>query len=344
MKSNSNVSKAIEALETTPKSEKLKRFESKIPKEEKDRIRNVVKELSKLQPAKVLCAILFNWTCIIVAIYAGSTINNLFLTIFFVFFIASRQHALLAMMHDAAHFRFVENPKLNDLISDIFCAFPHFITTLKYRGSHLKHHKHLNTDRDPDWKAKKGKKDWEFPKTKKEILILLCYHLIGYGGYLFISQLYRYGVNNSAAKNHRPGAIDRVFRITYYILVISVFSYFEVWSSFLIYWTIPLFTVLPFLLRLRSMAEHFGLERTEELNSTRNVKVNILERIFIASQSVYYHLDHHLYPSVPYYNLRKLHQTLMKNPEYAANAANSRSYLGSNSNSVLSELSQPQRG
>jgi fatty acid desaturase len=33
-----------------------------------------------------------------------------------------------------------------------------------------------------------------------------------------------------------------------------------------------------------------------------------------------YHIEHHLYPSVPVFRLRKLHHTLLQNPEYAARA------------------------
>jgi fatty acid desaturase len=36
--------------------------------------------------------------------------------------------------------------------------------------------------------------------------------------------------------------------------------------------------------------------------------------------NVHYHVDHHPYPSVPYYNLPRLHTLLLTQPEYVARA------------------------
>ncbi len=39
---------------------------------------------------------------------------------------------------------------------------------------------------------------------------------------------------------------------------------------------------------------------------------NRLERILVAPLNVGYHLEHHLYPSVPFYRLEELHRRLMR--------------------------------
>ena len=39
------------------------------------------------------------------------------------------------------------------------------------------------------------------------------------------------------------------------------------------------------------------------------------------------HLDHHIFPSVPFYNLKKLHEILLKDPAYVA-FAGAKEYKG----------------
>ena len=86
---------------------------------------------------------------------------------------------------------------------------------------------------------------------------------------------------------------------------------------------------------IRSVAEHFGeLAYDSLLTSTRTVKANAIERFLIAPHNVGYHLEHHLYPAVPYYNLPKLHDLLMETEEYKGKAHITIGYL----KGLLSEL------
>ena len=72
---------------------------------------------------------------------------------------------------------------------------------------------------------------------------------------------------------------------------------------------------------IRSVAEHFGeLGYDHLLSSTRTIHANPLERFFLAPHNVSYHLEHHLYPGVPFYNLPALHQMLMEEEEYEEKA------------------------
>ena len=72
---------------------------------------------------------------------------------------------------------------------------------------------------------------------------------------------------------------------------------------------------------IRSVAEHFGgLSYDNLLSSTRTVRTPFIEKFFIAPHNVGYHLEHHLYPGVPYYNLPKLHQLLMERGNYKEEA------------------------
>jgi fatty acid desaturase len=64
------------------------------------------------------------------------------------------------------------------------------------------------------------------------------------------------------------------------------------------------------------------------LAMTRHVECNLFERLLIAPNYIHVHIGHHLYPSVPFYNLRKLQQLLMQNPDYARRAHVTHGYIG----------------
>jgi fatty acid desaturase len=63
------------------------------------------------------------------------------------------------------------------------------------------------------------------------------------------------------------------------------------------------------------------------LNTTRTVIPNLLERLFICPCGINYHIEHHVFPSVPCYNVPKLHRLLMQDPWYRATAHLNRGYL-----------------
>lgn len=315
-------------------------FESGITKDEKVRILNDVRKYSLLSPMLSFGAILFDYVLIFGLVFTAVHFASAPVSAVVIFIIGSRQHALLLLMHDGAHSRLANNKKVNLYISDLLCAFPLFVTTSNYRKSHLGHHKYLNTELDPDLKMRRNK-EWEFPKTKNAVALILLRQITGLNAFHILGKIYRFGVKNKTVdKKEQTPLIQKIVRLCYYLLLITGLTVFHVWPLFLLYWILPAFTVLPFLLRLRSLAEHFGLEWSHELNSSRNVTTNLFSTFFLVPHSANYHLLHHLYPSIPFYNLKKLHRSLMKNPVYSSMAVNSDGYLKLRKDSVFNALAK----
>ena len=63
----------------------------------------------------------------------------------------------------------------------------------------------------------------------------------------------------------------------------------------------------------------------------------MLERIFLAPKNVNYHIEHHFFPSVPFYRLPELHAILMSKPGYREGAHVTHTYWG-----VLGGIGGPQ--
>ncbi len=297
-----------------------------------------LKPLFKINSLRHGSEILLNWAVIIGTAYLAATYLNPLTYLIALLIIGARMHALAILMHDAAHYRFLKNRKWNDLITDITTMYPLFLTIEKYRTNHLQHHKHLNTEEDPDWVSKLPKKEFQFPKTKSEFILgVLSYFLLIQGVKDAIWFVTRFNVLGNQPKKTNSKKANPIPQLLFYGLLIFVLTTFALWKFFLLFWVVPYFSTFLMFQYIRSVAEHFGeLEYDHLLRSTRTVKTNFFERFLIAPHNVGYHIEHHLYPGVPYYNLPKLHQLLMETSTFRENAHLTQGYLSG----MLRELSK----
>jgi fatty acid desaturase len=294
-----------------------------------------LKPLFATQSHKHALGMVYNWLVIIGMIVLCSYFFHPLLYLVSVIVIGARMHALAILMHDATHFRFLKNRKWNDILTNWLCMYPLFSDLATYRQNHLRHHRHLNTDDDPDWVNKLGKKDFSFPKSKREfITTVLSYFLLYKGVKDAVWFLKRF--NAPKKKSNKKGKLDYK-RLAFYVILALVLTLTNGWKMVGLYWLVPYFSTFFMLQYIRSVAEHFGeLAYDHLLTSSRTVKANAVERFLIAPHNVGYHLEHHLYPAVPFYNLPKLHQLLMETEEYKGKAHITSGYL----KGLLSELGE----
>ena len=297
-----------------------------------------LKSLFKLKPLVHASHIVLNWIIILLVTYFGAIYFHLITYFMAILIIGARMHALAILMHDASHYRFLKNRKWNDLITDFTTMYPLFLTIEKYRTNHLRHHKHLNTEHDPDWVSKLPKKEFQFPKTKKEFILgVLSYFLLIQGVKDAIWFVTRFNVLGNKPEKTPTKKSSPLPQLVFYGGLILTLTYFSWWKWFLLFWIVPYFSTFLMFQYIRSVAEHFGdLEYDHLLRSTRTVQTNLLEQFFIAPHNVGYHIEHHLYPGVPYYHLPKLHQLLMKTTTFGKDAHLTKGYLSG----LLNELSQ----
>ena len=81
-----------------------------------------------------------------------------------------------------------------------------------------------------------------------------------------------------------------------------------------------MFLVLPLIMRIRSIAEHFALRHDHDLRQSRTVRAGRIERLLIAPHHIGLHIDHHMLASVPFFNLPRLHELLLECDDYRHNA------------------------
>jgi len=270
--------------------------------------------LSQVKPWKAIFHIAMEWIAIIVMIAISIFVHNPFFYILAVAFIGARQHALLILMHDGTHYRLFNNRKLNDWVAELFLAWPCFTSAQFYRQNHFPHHKYLNTADDPDMKRRMGDPAWVFPMTRTKLTKLLTFDFVGINTMALVKLIFKLSSNAD-----KPPLGFTLIRYSFYSILFCMLYSLGLLEVFLLYWIVPLFTWLVMIMRIRSIAEHFSIP---EKNSwiyaqTRTTFAGIISKIFLAPKNVNYHLEHHLYPSVPFYRLPELHKILMTKPEFA---------------------------
>ena len=91
-------------------------------------------------------------------------------------------------------------------------------------------------------------------------------------------------------------------------------------------------------MRLRTIGEHLAIPNKTELDASRHTEGSLIERLSIAPLNINYHVEHHLFPSVPFYNLPKLYEVLKHNKNFQEHILFNKTYLGFKENELLGQI------
>ena len=231
--------------------------------------------------------------------------------------IGNRQHALVVLMHEGSHHRVASEPWLNDLLSNVLSAYPIFISTFNYRVVHLEHHRSLDTPTDPEGKFYElFPEETRFPVHPLRFGFVVLRDLIGLwpNGLLFLGRF----IWNYPGQSRR-GLVP--IALIHGAAAASAYGLGAL-HFYLLLWLLPMYTVFPATFRVRTMTEHHGIEEAghrryareapDTLRTTRSIRTGLLDRLLLGPHGAHYHLEHHLYPSVPFHNLRRLSATLVE--------------------------------
>jgi len=224
--------------------------------------------------------------------------------------IAGGQHGLAVLAHESAHYRLYPARGLNDLAGKL-CALPLSVSMLTYRLIHRIHHNHLYEPIDPDLALMAG-----YPRGRRYLLRKLGKDLLGLT--TMKNYLYFFGKpptgdtrDDTSSALRAAARRDRrlVIAMQYLFLAAAIAS--GVWRWYLLLWLLPEVTVLQMLLRLRAVCEHGAPSSTASpLTAARTTLPSPLLRWLLFPHDVHFHIEHHLYPSVPHYRLRDCHERL----------------------------------
>ncbi len=209
---------------------------------------------------------------------------------------AASLHGISLFTHEGVHGLLSHNPHWNRGLS-IICALPVLQNFSAYKVLHLHHHKHLGLKGDPDHYKNYTRWNW---------LVFLMHWarlLIGYP--VYITAIPILGFWAATAKEKLWVAFEvLLLGILGTAILLSPIS-----PSLLIHgWLIPM-VLINTMVNIRGMSQHTLLEQESDvIRGTRTILTNPITRFFMCNEN--YHLEHHLYPSVPWYHLPEVHAAL----------------------------------
>ena len=128
-----------------------------------------------------------------------------------------------------------------------------------------------------------------------------------------------------------------IHRVTYLALLYGALSavqlagWGDAWMYFGLLWVLALFTTFPLFMILRQWVQHGNADRGRFTN-TRVFLAGPIMRYAVFPWGMDYHLPHHLMASVPHYNLKRLHELMLEDPEYRDKGVIVEGYFGSEEN------------
>ena len=268
-------------------------------------------EIKEKQDWRNVLSISSNWLQMSAAMALFFFYPNVITFLVALVIIGSRQFALAVLAHDAAHNLLFANNKVNDWAGQWFCAYPIFQDNRVYRPYHLKHHRHTETEDDPDLVL-----STPFPITKRSFIRKVFRDLTGITGvkryWGSLSSIFRTKGDNVFNKISKTSNKLHGFLISNLIIFILISTTMH-WSLFLLLWWLPSFTYYSLIIRIRNISEHAVTPGNNDFDNTRTTKSTVLTRFLMVPHNVNYHLEHHLFTRCPWYNLPKAHSMMIEN-------------------------------
>jgi fatty acid desaturase len=253
----------------------------------------------------IVAAIYFFILALVLLIHFSSQTKAEFsfglLTLFFIL-IGWAQYSLGNAMHEALHFNFAN--KKSDILASLVTAYP-IGFTLKYRDFHFKHHKHVGTVDDPEYELYT-----DFPKSKIGFIMRLVWFASGLPAFYQFIKLQFLEKDNESKIPLQPRRLSKTLDFSLLLISQSVifFLFFMLFDSiwhYFIFWILPIATVGKLLSSTRLLCEHGSPNHDWVVRSINGPRWS---NYLLGAFDFNFHGEHHLYPTVPHAQLKRLHE------------------------------------
>ncbi len=258
--------------------------------------RDEIKRLTQKNDLKAAWAFTLAWGLLIAVFAMVHAWTNPFTILLALILFGGRILHFAALMHDCGHRSMFTRPGVNDFMGQWLAASPILANLEGYRNNHSQHHVLAGTPQDPD--------------------------LPNYVNYAVTRASFRRKIlRDLTGRTGLPQAIYLIRKLWFRRLVgpvvINALMLLGCWVAgapwLYLLWPLSYLTVYMLFSRIRNAAEHAVVPGQYDLDPTlhtRTTHANLLERLTVAPGGLNYHIEHHLLPTVPHWNLPEMHRLL----------------------------------
>ena len=214
-----------------------------------------------------------------------------------------RAHAQFAsLMHESAHRLLFRNRRLNDFCGRWLIGYPALTNTDAYRRVHMAHHREEFGPNEPDLALYAN-----YPISPASWRRKLNRDATGRTGLRLLREQLSGARSEVAVVRH---TLFKILAVQAVLLLAAIAAGY--WWMYPVLWLLPYLTTWRVINRLRSVAEHGGLEAsTDRRVTTHSVAQHWSARFFLVPFNIGFHVAHHVDAGVPFRNLPKYHHMLV---------------------------------
>ena len=264
-----------------------------------------IERITRRSNAKGAWAILCQWLGVVAIFVFVAVWTNPFTVIIGILLLGGRQLGFGILQHECGHKTLFSTPQLNQLVGDWLVSPPGLSNMNAYMRSHYPHHRLAGTHDDPDLSNYRA-----YPVSRTRLRRKLLRDITGQTGIRTIRFIGRNIRHLNVLDTENRNCTLRGIVANLLMLFVLV-SFSEGWLYLM--WPAAIIFVQPLVSRIRQIAEHAAVPDLYNLDArqnTRTVYGSWLSRLMICPHHVNYHLEHHVLPSVPKYNLALMHRLL----------------------------------
>ena len=232
--------------------------------------------------------------------------------------IGARQRGLRVNNHQGTHNCLAKNKTLNYILSTVFGSWLVLESFTGYDHTHNSktngHHHQLGTLNDVDHVSVVNQGLYNSSCTAETVKYFLLTIPLQTPNYILF-------LLKNRILNPQEQTVERVIRLTYLLLLTVRLIYLGWGQALLLYWVVPLLTTANWIGTIIQLAEHYPLMKEDyplDIYYSRNRLFNPLWNCLLGVHGDSYHKIHHLYPCLPFWNMKKAHEILLNDELYAS--------------------------
>lgn len=203
-------------------------------------------------------------------------------------------NAFVLLLHEGMHATLFARPFWNRWLS-VLLGLPVLMSFSAYQVMHLRHHTYLGDPRDPD--------DYANYSSRRRLVWLMHFMRLLCGAFLYLLLIPVLGLRHGTPPQRRRIIVEYIL-----LAAIAAAAAWIVPGDLLLWgWFLPV-VLVGYMTNLRGFTQHGITDAADPFLASRTMKPNPLVAFCLLNEN--YHLEHHLFPEVPSYHLRRLHETI----------------------------------